>query len=233
MPRAGTTSCRTSTPAVAGIIRPRRAGRAGRSSRASPMALILQEVSAERYSSSRPGARVYISGPRPLYRARRLEQASTRRRIYYKYEGVSRSQPQATRVAGLLNREEASGKSRPKPARASGGLRAMGRVLGVEVESLCEGPLSQKRSAAHDASQRRDVLATRQIYAAGALDSGARPDKWAAWDRDQRGGGARGNQRRHSQVFARHRAEPRPAARRSWAKKRCSRWRRPTTTRTW
>jgi tryptophan synthase beta chain len=57
-----------------------------------PMALIEQEVSAERYIEIPEAVReVYrLWRPSPLYRARRLEKAlGTPARIYYKYEGVS------------------------------------------------------------------------------------------------------------------------------------------------
>uniref|UniRef100_A0A8J4M4U4 Tryptophan synthase beta chain n=1 Tax=Acidicaldus sp. TaxID=1872105 RepID=A0A8J4M4U4_9PROT len=57
-----------------------------------PMALIQQEVSAERYIEiPGPVRDVYRQWrPSPLYRARRLERAlDTPARIYYKYEGVS------------------------------------------------------------------------------------------------------------------------------------------------
>lgn len=57
-----------------------------------PMALIMQEVSAERYIDiPEPVREVYRQWrPSPLYRARRLEKAlDTPARIYYKYEGVS------------------------------------------------------------------------------------------------------------------------------------------------
>ena len=57
-----------------------------------PMALIEQEVSAERYIEiPGPVRDVYRQWrPSPLYRARRLEKAlGTPARIYYKYEGVS------------------------------------------------------------------------------------------------------------------------------------------------
>jgi tryptophan synthase beta chain len=57
-----------------------------------PMALILQEVSTERYIEiPEPVRQVYLQWrPGPLYRARRLEKAlDTPARIYYKYEGVS------------------------------------------------------------------------------------------------------------------------------------------------
>jgi tryptophan synthase beta chain len=57
-----------------------------------PMALILQEVSAEQYIEIPEEVRsVYRQWrPSPLFRARRLEKAlDTPARIYYKYEGVS------------------------------------------------------------------------------------------------------------------------------------------------
>lgn len=57
-----------------------------------PMALILQEVSQERYIEIPEAVRqVYRQWrPTPLFRARRLEQAlDTPARIYYKYEGIS------------------------------------------------------------------------------------------------------------------------------------------------
>jgi len=57
-----------------------------------PMALIEQEVTAERYVDIPPEVlEVYrLWRPSPLYRARRLERAlGTPARIYYKYEGVS------------------------------------------------------------------------------------------------------------------------------------------------
>ena len=57
-----------------------------------PMALILQEVSAERtIDIPEPIRDVYrMWRPSPLMRARRLEQAlGTPAKIYYKYEGVS------------------------------------------------------------------------------------------------------------------------------------------------
>jgi tryptophan synthase beta chain len=57
-----------------------------------PMALIEQEVTAERYVEIPQEVRdVYaLWRPSPLYRAKRLEKAlGTPARIYYKYEGVS------------------------------------------------------------------------------------------------------------------------------------------------
>src|SRR3970040_1743340 len=57
-----------------------------------PMALIEQEVSAQRFIPIPDEVRkIYtLWRPSPMYRARRLEEAiKTRSRIYYKYEGVS------------------------------------------------------------------------------------------------------------------------------------------------
>src|SRR5207244_9482644 len=57
-----------------------------------PMALILQEVSTERYIEiPEPIREVYMQWrPSPLFRARRLEQAlDTLARVYYYYEVVS------------------------------------------------------------------------------------------------------------------------------------------------
>jgi tryptophan synthase beta chain len=57
-----------------------------------PMALILQEISADRYIEiPEPVREVYrLWRPTPFFRARRLEQAlDTPAHIYYKYEGVS------------------------------------------------------------------------------------------------------------------------------------------------
>ena len=59
-----------------------------------PMALIMQEVSQERWIDIPDEVRdvLRLWRPSPLYRARRLERAlDTPARIYYKYEGVSPS----------------------------------------------------------------------------------------------------------------------------------------------
>ena len=59
-----------------------------------PMAIIMQEVSAEREIEIPEPVRDVLKlwRPAPLYRARRLEKAlGTPAKIYYKYEGVSPS----------------------------------------------------------------------------------------------------------------------------------------------
>jgi len=77
-----------------------------------PMALIGQEVSAEReIEIPTPVRDVYrLWRPAPLYRARRLEQAlDTPAHIYYKYEGVSPSgshKPNTAVAQAFYNKEE-------------------------------------------------------------------------------------------------------------------------------
>jgi len=77
-----------------------------------PMALIGQEVSAEReIEIPAPVRDVYrLWRPAPLYRARRLEKAlDTPARIYYKYEGVSPSgshKPNTAVAQAFYNKEE-------------------------------------------------------------------------------------------------------------------------------
>lgn len=77
-----------------------------------PMALIGQEVSAEReIEIPEPVREVYkLWRPAPLYRARRLEAAlDTPAKIYYKYEGVSPSgshKPNTAVAQAFYNKEE-------------------------------------------------------------------------------------------------------------------------------
>ena len=83
-----------------------------------PMALIGQEVSAEREieipEPVRDAYRLYR--PSPLYRAHRLERAlDTPAHIYYKYEGVSPAgshKPNTAHPAGLL--QQGSGRQAPR-----------------------------------------------------------------------------------------------------------------------
>jgi len=77
-----------------------------------PMALIMQEVSAEReIEIPGPVREVYtLWRPTPLYRARRLEQAlDTPAHIYYKYEGVSPAgshKPNTAVAQAFYNKQE-------------------------------------------------------------------------------------------------------------------------------
>lgn len=107
-----------------------------------PMALIMQEVSQDRYIEiPDPVRRVYTQWrPSPLYRARRLEQAlDTPARIYYKYEGVSPvgSHKPNTAVAQVFyNREEGIRKISTETGAGQWGssLAMAGAFFGVEIE---------------------------------------------------------------------------------------------------
>ncbi len=108
-----------------------------------PMALIGQEVSAERQVEiPTPVRDIYrLWRPTPLYRARRLEKAiGTTARIFYKYEGVSPagSHKPNTAVDRLFTiRKRASPSFRPKPGRGSGAPRSLslGRCSGSKSRS--------------------------------------------------------------------------------------------------
>ncbi len=107
-----------------------------------PMALIMQEVSQERYIEiPDPVRQVYTQWrPSPLYRARRLEKAlDTPARIYYKYEGVSPvgSHKPNTAVAQMFyNREEGIKKISTETGAGQWGssLAMAGAFFGIQVE---------------------------------------------------------------------------------------------------
>ncbi len=94
-----------------------------------PMALIGQEVSAEREieipEPVRDAYRLYR--PSPLFRAHRLERVlDTPAHIYYKYEGGSPAgshKPNTALAQAFYNKEQASSGWRPRRAPASGGAR--------------------------------------------------------------------------------------------------------------
>jgi tryptophan synthase beta chain len=107
-----------------------------------PMALIMQEVSTERYIEiPDPVRRIYAQWrPSPLYRARRLEKAlDTPARIYYKYEGVSpvgshkanTSVPQA-----FYNKEEGIKKIATETGAGQWGsaLAMAGAFFGIDID---------------------------------------------------------------------------------------------------
>jgi tryptophan synthase beta chain len=106
-----------------------------------PMALIQQEVSAERWIEiPEPVRDVYRQWrPSPLYRARRLEQAlDTPARIYYKYEGVSPagSHKPNTAVAQAFYNKEAGVKRLTTETGAGqwgSALAFAGAVFGLDV----------------------------------------------------------------------------------------------------
>src|SRR6266567_1868485 len=107
-----------------------------------PMALIMQEVSTERYIEiPEPVRQVYRQWrPSPLFRARRLEKAlDTPARIYYKYEGVSPvgSHKANTSVAQAFYNREAGVKKLSTETGAGqwGSALAMaGAFFGIEIE---------------------------------------------------------------------------------------------------
>src|SRR6266513_5637562 len=107
-----------------------------------PMALIMQEVSTERYIEiPEPIRQVYMQWrPSPLYRARRLEKAlDTPARIYYKYEGVSpvgSHKPNTAVPQVFYNKQEGVKKlSTETGAGQWGAAVAMaGAFFGVEIE---------------------------------------------------------------------------------------------------
>jgi tryptophan synthase beta chain len=107
-----------------------------------PMALILQEVSGERYIEIPEAVRqVYrLWRPTPLYRARRLEKAlETPARIYYKYEGVSPvgSHKANTSVAQVYyNKAEGVAKIATETGAGQWGsaLAMAGAFFGVDIE---------------------------------------------------------------------------------------------------
>jgi tryptophan synthase beta chain len=107
-----------------------------------PMALIMQEVSTERYIEiPEPIRQVYTEWrPTPLYRARRLEKAlDTPARIYYKYEGVSPvgSHKPNTAVAQVFyNKEEGVKKLTTETGAGQWGsaLAMAGAFFGMDIE---------------------------------------------------------------------------------------------------
>ena len=107
-----------------------------------PMALIMQEVSAEReIEIPDPVRDIYrLWRPTPLYRARRLEQAlDTPARIFYKYEGVSpvgSHKPNTAVAQAFFNKEEGITKLVTETGAGQWGsaLAFAGSLLGLEVE---------------------------------------------------------------------------------------------------
>jgi tryptophan synthase beta chain len=107
-----------------------------------PMALIQQEVSAERYIEiPDPVRQIYAQWrPSPLYRARRLEKAlDTPARIYYKYEGVSpvgSHKPNTSVPQAFYNKEEGIKKLSTETGAGQWGsaLAMAGAFFGMDVE---------------------------------------------------------------------------------------------------
>src|SRR5690349_20576397 len=107
-----------------------------------PMALIMQEVSAERaIEIPEQVRRVYQQWrPTPLFRARRLEQAlDTPAKIYYKYEGVSPAgshKPNTAVAQAYYNKQEGVKKLITETGAGQWGssLAFAGALFGIEVE---------------------------------------------------------------------------------------------------
>ena len=107
-----------------------------------PMALIAQEVSAEReIEIPEPVREVYRQWrPSPLFRARRLEKAlQTPARIYYKYEGVSPAgshKPNTAVAQAFYNREAGVKKITTETGAGQWGssLAFAGALFGIEIK---------------------------------------------------------------------------------------------------
>ncbi len=107
-----------------------------------PMALIMQEVSAEReIEIPGPVREIYKQWrPSPLYRARRLEKAlGTPAKIYYKYEGVSPAgshKPNTAVAQAFYNREAGISKIATETGAGQWGsaLAFAGALFGIEVQ---------------------------------------------------------------------------------------------------
>jgi tryptophan synthase beta chain len=107
-----------------------------------PMALIMQEVSAEReIEIPGPVREIYKQWrPSPLYRARRLEKVlGTPAKIYYKYEGVSPAgshKPNTAVAQAFYNREAGIRKIATETGAGQWGsaLAFAGALFGIEVQ---------------------------------------------------------------------------------------------------
>ncbi len=107
-----------------------------------PMALIMQEVSTERYIEiPEPVRDIYRQWrPSPLFRARRLEQAlDTPARIYYKHEGfspVGSHKPNTAVPQVYYNKQEGVKKIATETGAGQWGsaLSMAGAMFGVEIE---------------------------------------------------------------------------------------------------
>ena len=151
-----------------------------------PMALIMQEMSPERYIEiPAPVRDVYRQWrPSPVYRARRLEKAlDTPARIYYKYEGVSPvgSHKPNTAVAQVFyNQQEGVKKIATETGAGQWGssLAMAGTFFGVEIEVF------MVKVSYHQKPFRRSMMETygatvhaspTNLHPGRALDSRQRP----------------------------------------------------------
>lgn len=107
-----------------------------------PMAIIMQEVSAERYIPIPEPVRNILRQwrPSPLHRARRLESAlDSPARIYYKYEGVSPAgshKPNTAVAQAFYSKEEGVKRIATETGAGQWGsaLALAGSLFGIEIE---------------------------------------------------------------------------------------------------
>ena len=185
-----------------------------------PMALILQEVSAEPEVEVPEAVReaYKLWRPTPLYRARRLEaELDTPARIYYKYEGVSPAGSHKPNTAVPQAYENAQAGIRKLTTETGAGqwgssLAFACRLFGLECEVFMVG------SSYDQKPYRRSMMqtwgATRAPLAQQETESGranAGSPTGLAGHRDLRGGRDRRPERGH-QLLARVGAQPRAAA---------------------
>ena len=184
-----------------------------------PMALIGQEVSAEReIEIPDPVREIYkLWRPAPLFRARRLEKAlDTPARIFYKYEGVSppgSHKPNTAVAQAFYNKEAGVTKLSTETGAGQWGssLAFAGELFGIEVKvymvkvSYDQKPyrraLMETYGATCIASPSEETNSGRAILAQDPELPG-KPRH-----RHLRGGRGRGHQPRH-QLLARQRAQP-------------------------
>ena len=137
-----------------------------------PMALIMQEVSTERYIDiPEPIRQVYTQWrPSPLYRARRLEKAlDTPARIYYKYEGVSPAgshKPNTAVAQAFYNKEEGVKKLSTETGAGQWGCRHRADRSGSSRRGAGTGhcsPTTSLRPGSRECRARAAALATRNV----------------------------------------------------------------------
>ena len=188
-----------------------------------PMALIGQEVSAERHIEiPTPVRDIYrMWRPTPLYRARRLEKAlGTTARIFYKYEGVSPAgshKPNTAVAQAFYNKEEGVTKLSTETGAGQWGssLAFAGALFGLEVKVyMVKVSYNQKpyRRALMETYGAKCVASPSNETDSGrAILEGASGFAGQPRHRDLGGGGSRGQEPRH-QIRARQRAQSRADA---------------------
>ena len=185
-----------------------------------PMALILQEVSAEpEIEIPEPVREAYkLWRPTPLYRARRLErELDTPAHIYYKYEGVSppgSHKPNTAVAAGVRERPGRDQEAHDRDRRGPVGIGARVRVPAVRARVRGVDGRLELRPEALPPLDDGDVGGDRPSLALGRDRGGplaARAHDGLARHRDLRGGRGGGAECGH-ELLARVGAQPRAAA---------------------